>query len=74
MYSLHMNKFGKAVAKGAGYGALGMAAVTADSGNPLANLAAGAVVGGVSGAVKHVVDHRKAVNAAKHSALGRQFK
>ena len=69
-----MNKFGKAVAKGAGYGALTLGAVTADAGNPFANMAAGAVIGGVSGAVKHVVDHRKAVNAAKHSALGRQFK
>lgn len=69
-----MNKFGKAVAKGAGYGALALGAVTADAGNPLANAVAGAVVGGVSGGIKHVVDHRKAVNAAKHSALGRQFK
>lgn len=48
-----MNKFGKAVAKGAGYGALGMAAVTADAGNPLANAAVGAVAGGIAGAIAH---------------------
>ena len=80
MYSLHMNKFGKAIAKGAGYGALGMAAVTADSGNPFTNMAAGAVAGSIAGAISHGKSIRaenlraKRYDAAKarHAALRKE--
>lgn len=78
-----MESFGKSVAKGAGYGALGMAAVTADAGNPLANAAAGAVIGAGVGAV-NAIKNRKAqkahsakvaeVHAMRNKNLGRQFK
>lgn len=65
-----MNSFGKSVAKGAGMGALTLGAVTADSGNPLANAAVGAVVGGIAGGIKAAKDASSEKKTAKSQAAG----
>ena len=79
--------FGKHVLKTAGYSAMGLAAVTADAGDPFVNAAGGFVLGAVGGAVHHIVKSVQAANddvryqkrvaevkeRQKNRNLGRQF-
>lgn len=72
-----MSKFSKSLKKSVTTGALGTglvaAGMTPDHGNPLANLAAGAVVGGVTAGVHKFMTYNMS-KPSGHRALGTQFK